>query len=248
MNLAVVDDLESDRNRIRQMLDTYFNQNHMICNITLFSSGEEFLQAFHPADYDAVFLDNVMAGIGGMETARQLRSQGCLIPVIFITSEISYALEGYTVQAMDYIVKPLSQARLNSVLDRLTAALQTERYLEIKENRIIRRLFLNEIVFVRSIGHFLEIHTVSEDLKSYMTLENFLSQLSDLGEYGESSSGLRFQSSCRGYVLNLDHVRNLNKTDFIMNDGTAVPVSRPKYKEMQTAYAAYTFARTRNCR
>ncbi len=248
MNLAIVDDLESDRNRLKQMLDVYFHQNHLVSHITLFSCGEDFLDAYHPVNFDAVFLDNLMDGISGMDTARALRERGCNIPIIFVTTEKSYALEGYTVQAMDYILKPFSQTRINAILERLSAQFRTERYIEIRENRMVRQLLLHEILSVRSVGHFLEIHMLSGDIRPYMTLDSFLTLLSEVGEFGDSSRGLRFQSSCRGYLVNLDHVRSLTRTDFLLSDGTSVPVSRPKYKEMQAAYAAYTFNRTRSHR
>ncbi len=248
MNLAIVDDLASDRNHLKQMITTYFHQNHIVCNLTQFSSGEELLVAYRPVIFDAIFLDNMMEGISGMETARKLRDLGYTLPIIFITTEKSYALEGYTVQAMDYMIKPVTQQRMDDVLHRLTSNSRAERYIELKENRISRQLMLNEIIHVRSMGHFLEIHMVSEDIKPYMSLESFLALLTEVNEFGDSSRGLRFQSSCRGSVLNLEHVRSLTKTDFLMSDGTSVPVSRAKYKEMQAAFAAFSFARTRNRR
>lgn len=245
MNLAVIDDLESDLLYLKQLLSDYFIKKRINHTISSFYSGEEFLAAYRPGLFDAVFLDNLMSGMNGIETARCLRSYDTHIPIIFITTEESYALDGYTVQAMDYILKPVAPERLASVMDRLTLHYRPSKFIEIRENRFDRRLLLDDIQYVRSVGHFLEIHTEAETLKPYMTMENLLSLLEQMGEYGNYSRGLRFQNCCRGYVVNLEHVRSLGSKDFILSCGGIVPVSRPKYKEMQAAYAAYLFAKTR---
>lgn len=246
MNLALVDDLPYDLEYLQKLLSEYFSFIHEKPCFSLYSSGEEFLSVFCPGKFDAVFLDNLMDGINGMETARRLRTIDSSLPIIFITTEESFALEGYTVQAMDYILKPVSKDRLSSVMNRLTGQKRSRHIIEIKENRMTRYLNLDDVLYVRSVGHFLEIQTTVGTLKPYMALEYFLSLLQQLGEYGESSLGLRFQNCCRGYVVCLDHVSSLTSSNFLMSDGSNVPISRPKYKEMRAAYASYLFAKTRD--
>lgn len=246
MNLALVDDLQSDLEYLQKLLSEYFSFVHEKSCVSLYYSGEEFLSVFCPGRFDAVFLDNLMDGINGMETAHRLRTIDSSIPIIFITTEESFALEGYTVQAMDYILKPVSKDRLASVMNRLLDHKKSRHIIEIKENRMTRYLNLDDILYVRSVGHFLEIQTTAGTLKPYMALEYFLSLLQQLGEYGESSLGLRFQNCCRGYVVCFDYVTAFTSLNFMMSDGSNVPVSRPKYKEMKEAYANYLFTKTRN--
>lgn len=246
MNLALVDDLQYDLEYLQKLLLEYFSSVQEKPCISLYTSGEEFLSVFCPGKFDAVFLDNLMDGLSGMETARRLRAMDSSIPVIFITTEESFALEGYTVQAMDYILKPVSKDRLFSVMNRLRGQKKSRHIIEIKENRMNRYLNLDDVLYVRSVGHFLEIQTTAGTLKPYMTLEYFLSLLEQLGEYGDSSLGLRFQNCCRGYVVCFDHVSSFTSLNFVMSDGSNVPISRPKYKEMKAAYAGYLFTKTRN--
>lgn len=246
MNLALVDDIDYDLDELQKLLSEYFLLIHENSQYFFYPSGEEFLSDFYPGKLDVVFLDNLMDGINGMETARRLRRLDPSIPVIFITTEESFALEGYSVQAMDYILKPASKDRLFSVMNRLTGKKKFRHFIEVKENRLTRYLNLDDILYVRSTGHFLEIQTAAGAIKPYMTLEYFLSLLQQMGEYGEPSLGLRFQNCCRGYVVSLDHVRSFKTSDFLMSDGIHVPISRPKYKEMKTAYASYLFTKTRN--
>jgi len=246
MNFALVDDVEIELQQLEQQLISCLSEKRIDYKIFTFSSGEQFLSACRPGCFDAVFLDNLMDGLNGIETARRLRGSDPRIPIIFITNEVSFALEGYTVQAMDYILKPVTAERLRLTVDRLTSQLGSRSFVEIRENRVNRRLLLDDIKYVRSVGHFLEIYTGSEVLKPYMTLESFLSLLQQLGEYDSADSSRRFQNCCRGYVINFDHVSHLGSRDFILSDETVVPVSRSKYREMQSAYASYLFAKTRN--
>lgn len=247
MNLALVDDLEYDLHSLEKLITDYFFRKNIKYNISLFLTGEEFLSSFRPGRFDAIFLDNLLDGINGMDVARRVRSQDDSVPIIFITAEDGFALEGYTVQAMDYIMKPVSKERLEILMKRLDKRLNKSRnIIEIKENRVTRFLNLDDVLYVRSAGHFLEIQTSYGTLKPYMTQEYFQSVLKELGEYGTPSQGLRFQNCCRGYVVGLDHVISLDSTDFLMSDGSRVPISRPKYKEMQNAYANYLFQKTRN--
>lgn len=245
MHLAIVDDLEMDQKALQQQLSSYLDSHHIAYRLSLFSDGENFLAAYRPKQFDGVFLDNGMDRLSGMETARRLRSLDKRIPLIFVTVEESYALEGYTVQAMDYIIKPVTMERLLQVMERLLANDRLSHVIEIKADRMTRQLLLDDILYVRSIGHFLEIHTTNEVLKPYMTLGYLLSLLEQMGEYGAPGKGRRFQNCCRGYLVSFDHVRSLETSDLVLADGSRVPISRSRYKEMQAAYAHYLFARTR---
>lgn len=248
MHLAIVDDLETDLQLLKNLLVDYLEPRHIVHEISLFTSADPFFSNFKPGQYDILFLDNQLDGISGMDIARRVRSQDDVVPIIFITIEESYALEGYSVQAADYILKPVSKERLFSTMNRLIERHKFQHTIELKESRVVRHLPVDDILYVRSIGHFLEIYRTMSDemIKPYMTLEYFLSLLNQMGEYGNSRDGLRFQNCCRGYIVNLDYVRSLETKDFVLTNGSKIPISRSKYKEMQMAYANYLFRRTRN--
>lgn len=247
MRFAIIDDVAYDRRYLSDLLTGYCDDRHLVCEISCYESAEEFLKAYHPEHFSAVFLDNLMGGINGIETARRLRSCGDSVPIIFTTTEESYALDGYTVQAMDYLIKPVSAERLTSTLDRLVIMSSRERYVDIMENRVPHRLRLNRICYVRSIGHYLEIYLQQGHFRSYMTMDNFISRLKEAGEPMDTSQERRFLGCCRGYLINLDHVRSLDAKEFLLADGTPIPISRSKYREMKEAYATYLFAKTRQC-
>lgn len=245
MKIAIVDDFASDRKYLKDMLCSYFNNNRIVFEIVSYDSGESFLNEFQAGSFTAVFLDNLMGGINGIETAKRIRISDTSIAIIFVTTEESYALEGYIVQAFDYVIKPVTAERLHSVLERLYSQFKPEKFIEVKENRIDRRILLRQILYVRSSGHFLEICTKNETCRCYMSLDALIFLLKEAGEYGNPEQGLQFQGCCRGYVVNLEEVLAIESQDFLLSNGLRIPISRSKYKEMQTAYASYLFSKTR---
>lgn len=246
MELAIVDDLKSDCRLLARMISEFLESQKITCPIQIFTSGEKFLENFTPSRYMAVFLDIYMDGISGMEAARQIRQSTSRTAIIFVTSEEGFALEGYRVQAMDYLVKPICADQVYSVMERLTSRSRLPRYLQVTENRLPRHILLEDILYARSIGHFLEIYLDSGDMcRSYMTLDSFLQQIYAMEEPGKSFLKLQFPVCCRGYAVNLEKVIVSEAENFLLKNGTRIPISRPKRKEMQKNYADFIFARTR---
>ncbi len=245
MKFAIIDDVASDRDHLSRLLTDYCEMRHLVCEISCFEGANPFLNTYAFDVYSAIFLDNLMEGMNGIETARLLRRRGDSLPIIFTTTEESYALEGYTVQAMDYLVKPIQIERLTDTMNRLVSLSSRERYVDITENRVPRRLRLGDILYVSSFGHYLEIFMRREQLRSYMTMEAFKNLLRQAGEPLESLQERRFLNCCRGYLINLDYVQSLEAKEFLLINGAHIPISRARYREMKESYATYLFAKTR---
>lgn len=245
MNFAIVDDSRLDGAALEKYISEYFTSKQLHCEIIIFSSAEEFLASYCNGDFSAIFLDIIMDQTTGMDAAYKLRECNDQTPIIFVTSEDSYSLEGYSVQATDYLLKPINPARLSKTLDLLLKKSQPERYIEIKDRRMNRCLILNKLLYVRALGHYLEVHTTDETFSMYMALTVFTSLLMEAEHIHTLDRGSRFISSCRGYLVNLDHVQSLDTDSLRLKNGSLVPISRSRKKETQSAYADYLFAKTR---
>ncbi|MCD8082298.1 MAG: LytTR family DNA-binding domain-containing protein [Clostridiales bacterium] len=245
MKIAIVDDSDYDRKVLERLVRDYMDRHSISCTITCYSGGSAFLKSFAPGMFEVIFLDQLMGEMSGMDTARALRGRDTNAAIIFVTTEPGFALEGYSVQAMDYVIKPAAAGRVDPILTRLVQLHSPGHFIDVTENRMPRRIMLDDVRYVRSMGHFLNLHTDTEDIKTYMSMDSLLTQLQSMGEYGESSRGLRFQNCCRGYLVSLSHVKSLTDRDFLMDDGSLVPISRPKMREMRGAYAAWLFQKSR---
>ena len=120
MNIAILEDLQSDYELLRDILQRNVKkQNNSIC-LHWFSDGESFLNDITSTKYDLFFLDMLLGdGMNGMDVARRVRLAGYTTPIVFTTSEPDFALEGYEVQAIDYLIKPYEPERIQAVVERV---------------------------------------------------------------------------------------------------------------------------------
>ena len=96
MDIAIIEDLQTDYETLRSIINAYFIEYQAEYEIHWFHTGEEFLADFKPEQYDLIFFDVMLGeGMTGMDTAKQIRKNGCITPLVFTTTEREYALEGY---------------------------------------------------------------------------------------------------------------------------------------------------------
>lgn len=147
MNVAVVEDMTSDYLILEKMLQTCCWQACIDCCINHFRSGEEFLEKLNLASFDAVFLDICLGdGINGMNTAKAVRAKHKELPIIFTTSETTFALEGFEVHALDYLVKPYTLNRFQPVIERLLMHRRFRQHISVLVDREEKNIYLDEIV------------------------------------------------------------------------------------------------------
>ncbi len=107
LRIAIVEDDPEDQNRLQQMLRQFSDTCQEKCAVTVFGGGAEFLGNYRP-EYDLVLMDVEMPGMNGLDTARELRTLDASVILIFITNMAQYAIRGYEVDALDYVLKPVN--------------------------------------------------------------------------------------------------------------------------------------------
>lgn len=117
-HLAIVDDSDDDIERLTKHLHRYMQEEQVSIDYTVFKNGMDFLESYRPV-YDVVMLDIEMPHLSGMETAKKLRDIDPHVPLIFVTRMAQYAVDGYEVSALDFIVKPL---RYGTLIEKLESA------------------------------------------------------------------------------------------------------------------------------
>lgn len=238
LRIAVVDDLEMDRQKLEYMLTSYTSRRELNCVIDNFSRGDEFLQNFMPGKYQLIFLDIMMDGLDGMETARQIRRQDPQVILIFVTIEPSYAIEGYEVEATAFLIKTegLESKRFERLMLRLEKKLRGEALIQLSEGGSISNLPASSLLYAEIIDHELKLHTADTVYSLRMAMEELKPAL---------PTDNRFFECHRGIVINLDHIQVLGRQVVTMKNGDVLPVSRRKRAELESAYAARSIARIR---
>ena len=190
-----------------------------------FTSAENFL--FHYAeetDYDILLLDIEMGAMDGVTMAKQLRKNNDTVQIVFITGYSDYISEGYEVAALHFLVKPVKEEKLCSVLDRAAEKLaKNEKVLHFEVSGEMVRVPIYQIRYADVFGNYVTTHALS-DITVKMTLGELEKQLDE-----------RFYRVGRSCVVNLTQISRVTKTEIKLSDGTAVALPRGAYDGINRA-------------
>ena len=121
-NIAIVEDEKEERDRIRGYIDRFCKERAVSCHVDVFSDGSSFL-ASYAGGYDLVFMDIELGDENGFDAATKLRSMDEDVIIIFVTNLARYAVKGYEISALDFIVKPMTYEtfvlKMNRVIEKL---------------------------------------------------------------------------------------------------------------------------------
>lgn len=195
--------------------------------ITAFAAGTDFMAAYADgARYDLLLLDIVMDELNGMELARKLRGQGSDTAIVFITSNPDYAIQGYDVGALHYLMKPLDGQMLGKVIAADYKRRFSRSYLVVKSGTQNLRLLLKDIICLETVGKRVKITTLDGEFETAAKLTDLLEHL----------PREEFYRCHIGYVVNLTNIKTLSRTEAVAVGGKVIPVSRTYQKEVEKAF------------
>ena len=232
MRIAIVDDLSDERRLLCGRLENAFKRRNVRMEILEYENGEAFINAAMQDRFSAAFLDIYMDGIDGVETAKRLRAFNAECLLIFTTTSTEHALQGFQVRAMDYLVKPFTEADIDRLTEEMLARLpRPDMYLEIRINGSDIRLSCKSIVYAEHFAHMIHVHTTAG--KTLITRRPFKDFIAPL------QGDARFFICGRGVIANLEHASDFDGTAFIMDDGSRVVVSRDLAKTARQVFMEF---------
>ena len=229
IRIAIVEDAAFDRQVLRDCLREYGQETGTELQITEFTGGTAFLEQYQE-DLDLIFMDIMMDGLDGLTTARKLRRRDDKVLLVFVTSMLQYAVQGYSVDAMDFIVKPVTYTGLKLCMDRVVRRLN--------ETTPVRLRFTNregthsvdaaEICYIESLEHKIVVHTVQGEIQSDMSL----------AAAEKMVKALLFFRCHVSYLVNLRYVDRVSGNDVWVN-GDRLAISRYRRKDFLEAWSAW---------
>ena len=223
--IAICDDSDADREYVLNMVNRWAAGAGYVVHTDTFNSAENFL--FHYAeesDYDMLLLDIEMGAMDGVTMAKQLRQSNDTVQIVFITGYSDYISEGYEVAALHYLMKPVKEEKLCSVLDRAAEKLvKNEKVLTFEIGGEMVRVPIYLIRYADVFGNYVTIHDLT-DTTMKMTLGELEKQLDD-----------RFYRVGRSTIVNLTQISRVTKTEIKLDDGTAIPLPRGAYDGVNRA-------------
>ena len=230
MRIAVCDDEEKFREQAREMIDKLAGSLDVI--VDAYSDGRKLLEAFDRNPYDVLFLDIEMPAMDGITLAKKLRERSDSIYIVFLTGHVEYALEGYEVNALRYLTKPVQEDKLREVLRFVMDKNTSKRQLLIKEDGEELLINVADLIYFEAQNQYVMIYTTDgEHLVRY-----------NIGDFEEQLKNDGFFRIHRGYLISLAKVKKLVKSGVLMESEEGeinLPVSRANVKPLKETLYAY---------
>lgn len=206
IRIAIVEDEAAYAGQLEEFLHQYEAEKGERFGIAHFSDGDGIVHNYK-AQYDIILMDVQMKFMDGMSAAEEIRKVDSEVIIIFITNMRQYAIRGYAVDALDYVVKPISyfafSQRLNKAVERVKRKVKQNILVNIRGGML--RIAVTDIAYVESCGHTLVYHTVSGNYEGSGTMK----------DAEENLAQYNFFRGNKGYLINLTHVEGVQ-------DGCAV--------------------------
>lgn len=227
--IAIVEDEEEIRCQLGEYAQQYAQEYKTELEISLFSDGSELLAGYRPI-YDILFLDIDMPGINGMETAERIRTQDDEVVIVFVTNLMQYAIQGYAVRALDYVLKPITYGMFCLKLDKAIAMVRGRGggQIILRLNEGIQRLDTRQIYYVE----------VQRGVLRYVTALGEFMVRGTLQSAAEELENYHFVRCNYWYLVNLLHVTKVGK-DTAEVAGIQLQISRRNRSGFMAALTEY---------
>ena len=226
--IAVCDDNTAELNKLCSMISRILDDNNMDYHIDRFLSGESVVRAIdtEKKEFDILFLDIIMDEFNGVMAAKRIREEDDSISIVFITNSPDFVFEGYDVQALHYILKPVDTKKLSQILLYDWNRRYGKNYMDIKDGQSLHRIMFDDICYLESRGRKVAITAKDGDYETYGILSQFIDLLpSD-----------QFISCHKSFVINLNYVSSITKASFSTKFNQTVPISKARYSASKKAF------------
>lgn len=237
--IAICEDEKAQIEYLKKLVEQWQLMSGEKVSMDAYSSAEQFLfETEGKAPYDLLLLDIQMGQMNGVELARKVREQDAKVKIVFLTGIKDYAIEGYEVGAIRYLLKPVKETELFTLLDQLCADAkeQKEDYVLFQTGGMTNRVLFSEILYAEADGHYVVLKTVcKEDAnreKTWKWKENISARSEELEAKG-------FFLLRRGLYVNLAKVEQIGKTECVLENGEVLPVSKARYQALNEAFITY---------
>lgn len=225
IRIAIVEDEPTERDRIKVYLEEIAQEDQTQFEIEQYSSGMAFVMR-GMKDYDLVLMDIDMPNLNGIETAKALRKVDQSATLIFVTNMAQYAISGYEVNAIDFILKPVNRYSFAIKIKRAISrtAKKNDNAIQIKMDGTIFLVHMYQIMYLEVDGHYVIFHTTQGDYKEYTTLK--------LAQKRINSS--HFVQCNQSFLINMKYIESVSRESVTVG-GTIIYISRKMKTEFMNA-------------
>ena len=212
---------------LKNFINKYGNAKKQQFSITHVTDGIDLVDDYK-SQYDIILLDIQMKHLDGMAAAEKIRLVDSDVIIIFITSTVQYAVQGYAVDALGYVLKPVPYTQFEQLFDKAMSRVQAKKshvYVKVTVEDKQIKLDCDNIYYIESQRNNVIIHCIDDDYITLGPLKKFEEMLSPHG----------FSKCHNAYVVNLSYVDAVQKEEVLLATGVALPISRARKKEFMSA-------------
>lgn len=229
IRIALVEDDLQYRSQLKEYIAQYAAASGQEICVTQFSDGDE-IALHYKAEYDIILMDIEMTFMDGMTAAEEIRQKDQDVVIIFITNSPQYAIKGYAVDALDYVLKPVSYFAFSQRLERAIKRMKRreEKYFTLTTRDGTHRIAYSHLYYVESSGHDLYYHTA----------EGILQTTGSMREAESQFAGEHFARCNQCYLVNLQYADAVTDEEVVVQ-GEKLRFSRSRKKSFLEALNVY---------
>ena len=228
MRIAICENEKSHQKNIQALLNKWAENSNRVIDISTFEDAESLVMLWEDVIFDVLLLDIEMKKTSGMELAKIIRSIDDDVIIVFITSHASYSLEGYDVNPLHYLLKPLQEKVFFNVLDKayMIYSLRGGEGLVVNTEDGLLKVSTDKINYISMNGHYAEVYTSNGIYKTRATVKELTESLP-----------AHFIYCHRSFIINLFKINCTFNGYVVMNDNTEIPVSKSHLKQVRELFA-----------
>ena len=227
ISICIVEDELSQAELLKKYINKYGNATKQPFNITHLSDGIDLVDDYK-GQFDIILLDIQMKHLDGMAAAEKIRKVDSDVIIIFITSTVQYAVQGYAVDALGYVLKPVPYTQFEQLFDKAITRVNAKKqhvYVKVSVDDKQIKLDCDTISYIESQRNNVIIHTDERDYITAGPLKKFDEMLMEHG----------FSKCHNAYIVNLSRVEAVQKEEVLLTNGVELPISRARKKEFMAA-------------
>lgn len=229
ITIAIVEDEDTYAEQLKKYIDQYQKESNEQFKVVRFSDGDEIVEKYS-GEYDIILMDIQMKFMNGMTAAEQIRKQDSKVVIMFITNMTNYAIRGYEVDALDYILKPVSYFSFSQKLEKAIRRIphEAEETFMINSSKGVVRLSYGSIYYIESKDHDLFYHTINGVIKERAKMKDAENKFVNQGFFRINN----------GYLVNLNYVDGVRDNCCLVN-GELLVISRNRKIGFMAVLAQY---------
>lgn len=233
MNIAIVEDEEFHSQILSQIIRKWGESQKETISLKEYASAESFLFDWEDKKcLDVIFLDIRMKQIDGVELAKKIRETDKEVSLIFATNIEELMAEGYEVQAMHYLLKPLKEEKVFACLDKVAERTGAREYVIFRGEDETYKIERRKVVYAEAAAHYSVLAVEEKSIRTYRVLESIAEVFEKLGK-------TEFVKCHRSYVCNLFYIHSIKKYEITFDSGVKIPVSRRLYPEVNDNFICF---------